>query len=234
MTLIFYLIIAILIFDYALERILDGLNASCMGQAIPHDLMGLYDQQKYDAQQLYQKTNTRFTLISSTFSLLVLLIFLSLSGFSYVHNFAAGVTASPIIQALIFFGLLVMAQDIVSIPFQLYKTFVIEERFGFNKINGKLFVADKIKGWLLLAVLGGSVLSIITWFYYQTTDMFWIYAWLLVGGISLFFSMFYSQLIVPLFNKQTELQDGELKRAIEDFAATVDFSVKDIFVLDGS
>lgn len=233
-TTIYYIIIGILVFDYALERLLDGLNASRMGQSIPNELAGLYDQQKYETQQLYQQTNTRFTLISSTFSLVVVLVFLSLSGFARVHDFAVGATGSPIMQALVFFGVLMVAQDILGIPFELYKTFVIEERFGFNKITGKLFVADKIKGWLLLIVLGGAVLFMITWFYYRTTDMFWLYAWLMVGGISLFFTMFYSNLIVPLFNKQTELEDGELKSAIEDFAETVDFSVKDIYVLDGS
>ncbi|MCD6525932.1 MAG: M48 family metallopeptidase [Desulfuromonas sp.] len=233
-TTIFYIIIGILVFDYALERLLDGLNASRMGQAIPKELEGLYDQQKYEKQQLYQQTNTRFTLISSTFSLLVVLVFLLVEGFAHLHSFAVGASGNPIVQALVFFGVLMFAQDILGIPFELYKTFVIEERFGFNKITGKLFVADKVKGWLLLIVLGGGALFMITWFYYRTTDMFWIYAWLMVGGITLFLTMFYSNLIVPLFNKQTELADGELKTAIEDFAATVDFSVKDIFVLDGS
>jgi STE24 endopeptidase len=233
-TTIFYLIIAILIFDYTLERVLDGLNASRMGQPIPQELTGLYDQQKYAKQQLYQQTNTRFTLISSTFNLVVLLVFLALSGFAHLHNFAAGVSTNPIFQSLIFFGVLMLAQDIIGIPFDLYKTFVIEERFGFNKVSAKLFVADKIKGWLLLIILGGAVLFMLTWFYYRTTSMFWIYAWLMVSGISLFLFIFYSNLIVPLFNKQTELAAGELKSAIEDFATQVDFPVKDIYVLDGS
>ncbi len=234
MTLIFYLIIIVLIFDYVLERALDYLNSSCMGKPIPNELIGLYDQEKYDAQQLYQKTNTRFTLISSTFSFLVLMLFLSLSGFAFIHEFATSVSVNPILQSLIFFGVLLFAQDILNTPFEIYQTFVIEERFGFNKTNGKLFVADKIKGWLLLVVLGGGMLVLITWFYYQTTSMFWIYTWLMVAVVSLFFMMFYSTLIVPLFNKQTELADGELKSAIEKFAAQVNFPVKDIYVLDGS
>ena len=233
-TTLYKLIIAILIFDYVLERALDWLNASRMGQGIPAVLDGLYDQQKYAKQQLYQKTNSRFSLLTSTFSLVVLLVFLSLTGFAWLHHFSAGVSDNVLLQPLIFFGLLMLAQDLISLPFQLYQTFVIEERFGFNKITAKLFVMDKIKGWLLMALLGGGVLFLITWFYYRTTDQFWLYAWGLMGGISLFFVMFYSNLIVPLFNKQTELEDGELKTAIETFAGKVDFSVKDIFVLDGS
>jgi STE24 endopeptidase len=233
-TTIFYIIIGILVFGYALERLLDHLNASRMGQAIPKELAGLYDQEKYDKQQLYQKTNTQFSLISASFSLVVVLVFLFVSGFARVHSFASGITGNPILQCLVFFGLLMLAQDIIGLPFQLYKTFVIEEKFGFNKITWKLFVGDKIKGWLLTAVLGGSVLSLITWFYHRTTDMFWIYAWLMVGGISLFLTVFYSNLIVPLFNKQTKLEDGQLKTAIEDFAGNVSFPVKDIYMLDGS
>ena len=233
-TTIYYTIIGILIFNYALERLLDLLNASRMGQEIPPELAGLYDRQKYEKQQLYQKTNTRFSLISSTFSLIVLLMFLLLTGFARVDMLVARINGNLLVQPLIFFGILLFVQDLISLPFQLYQTFVIEERFGFNKTSVKLFVFDKIKGWVLLAVLGGLVLFLITWCYYRTMDMFWIYAWLLVTGISLFFTMFYSDLIVPLFNKQTELEDGELKSAIEAFARKVDFSLKDIFVLDGS
>ena len=233
-TTIFYIIIGILVLDYAIERLLDHLNAGCMGQPIPRELAGLYDPEKYDKQQRYQKTNTQFSLITSTFNLLVVLAFLAVSGFARVHGLAAGLTDNPILQCLIFFGILMLAQDIMGIPFQIYNTFVIEEKFGFNKVTWKLFVGDKLKGWLLTTVLGGGVLALITWFYHRTMDMFWVYAWLMVGGISLFFAIFYSNLIVPLFNKQTKLEDGELKTAIEDFAGKVHFPVKDIYVLDGS
>ena len=233
-TLIFYIIIGILLLDYALERTLDYLNAGCMGKPVPEELQGLYDPKEYDKQQRYQKTNTQFSFISSTFSLVVVLAFLSVSGFARVHFFAAGITDNPTLQCLVFFGILMLAQDIIDLPFGLYQTFVIEEKFGFNKVTWKLFIADKIKGWLLTAVLGGSILALIAWFYHRTTDMFWIYAWLMVGGISLFFTIFYSNLIVPLFNKQTKLEEGELKTAIESFAHKVRFPVKDIYILDGS
>ncbi|SMD08995.1 STE24 endopeptidase [Desulfocicer vacuolatum DSM 3385] len=233
-TTIFYIIIGILVLNYALERLLDHLNISCMGQPIPKALEGVYDPEKYNKQQLYQKTNTQFELISSTFSLMVVLVFLFITGFARVHVFAAGITGNPIMQSLIFFGILMLAQDIMGTPFQIYKTFVIEEKFGFNKVTWKLFIGDKIKGWLLTTLLGGGILALITWFYHRTTDMFWIYAWLMVGGVSLFFTMFYSNLIVPLFNKQTKLEHGELKTAIEEFAVKVNFPVKDIYILDGS
>ena len=201
-TTIFYTIIIILVMDYLLERLLEHLNAGWMGPPIPKELTGVYDPEKYARQQRYQKTNTQFSLISATFNPAVVLVFLFCSGFAHVHGVAAGLTENPILQSLIFFGILMVAQDMIGIPFALYQTFVIEEKFGFNKITGKLFISDKAKGWLLAAALGGGILSLITWFYYRTTAMFWLYAWLMVGAITLFFTLFYSNLIVPLFNRQ--------------------------------
>jgi len=233
-TTIFTLIIVVLCADYVLERLLDTLNARWMGHAPPAELHGLYDAEKYRQQQNYQKLTTRFTFITSTFSLVLLLAFLSVDGFAWMHSVAAQLSGNGIIQALIFFALLWLAQALLSIPFDLYQTFVIEQRFGFNTMDGKTFVADKLKGWLLTLVIGGVLLAGIAWFYYQTRQLFWFYSWVTVSGFSLFFTLFYSNLIVPLFNKQTKLADGELKTAITEFAARVHFPVRDIYVLDGS
>ena len=233
-TLIFKIIIAILIADYVLERVLDGLNASWMRHEPPAELQGLYEAEKYRQQQHYQATTTRFSVITSTFSLVLLLGFLSVDGFAWVHDLAAQWSSSAMVQTLIFFGLLWLAQDLLSIPFDLYRTFIIEQRFGFNTMDAKTFVGDKVKGWVLTVVIGGAVLAGIAWFYYQTRELFWFYSWITVSGLSVFFTLFYSKLIVPLFNKQTKLEDGELKTAIEEFAARVDFPVQEIYVLDGS
>jgi STE24 endopeptidase len=233
-TSVFYIIIVFMLADYVLERVLEGLNSRWRGHAPPAELQDLYDPDKYRKQQRYQKATTRFGFITSTFSLVLLLGFLFLEGFAWVHQLAAQVSPNGIVQALIFFGILLLAQDVIGIPFELYHTFVIEQRFGFNTMKVRTFVTDKLKGLLLGALIGGVILAGIAWFYYQTREMFWIYAWLSVTAFSLFFTLFYSSLIVPLFNKQTRLEDGELKRAIEAFAAGIDFPVKDIYVLDGS
>lgn len=233
-TLVFNIIIVFLLADYALERVLEGLNSSWRGHVPAAELRELYDPHQYQKQQRYHKTTTKFGFITSTFSLVLVLGFLLFEGFAWVHQVAAQISTNGIVQALIFFGALLFAQDIISIPFELYRTFGIEQRFGFNTMNGRTFVADKLKGWILGAVLGGMVLAGIAWFYYQTREMFWIYAWLTLTAFSLFFTLFYSTLIVPLFNKQTRLEEGELKKAIETFAAKVDFPVRDIYVLDGS
>jgi STE24 endopeptidase len=233
-TVVLNLIIVFLLADYVLERVLEGLNARWMGHEPPAELQGLYDADRYRQQQEYQKANTRFGFITSTFNLLLLLGFLFIGGFAWVHQLTAQISANGIVQALIFFGILFLAQDVISIPFDVYHTFVIEQRFGFNTMDMRTFVSDKLKGWLLGAVIGGAILAGIAWFYYQTREMFWIYAWLTLTGFSLFFTLFYSSLIVPLFNRQTRLEDGELKDAIETFAARVNFPLRDIFVLDGS
>ncbi|MCA1796024.1 MAG: M48 family metallopeptidase [Geobacteraceae bacterium] len=233
-NLVLNLIIAFLLADYVLERVLEGLNSRWRGHTPTAELQGLYDPDRYLKQQRYQKTNTRFGFITSTFSLVLVLGFLLFEGFAWVHQLTAQITPNGIVQALIFFGVLLLAQDIIAIPFDLYRTFGIEQRFGFNTMNARTFVADKFKGWLLGALIGGVVLAGIAWFYFQTREMFWIYAWLSLTAFSVFFTLFYSNLIVPLFNKQTRLEDGELKNAIERFAVRVDFPLKDVYVLDGS
>ncbi len=233
-TIVFNIVIVFLLADYALERILELLNSRWLGHPPPEELLGLYAPEEYQRQQRYQKTTTQFGWITSTFSLALVLGFLLFEGFAWVHQLAAQISTNEIVQALIFFGVLLLVQDIIGIPFALYRTFVIEQRFGFNTMNIRTFVSDKIKGWILGALIGGVVLAGIAWFYYQTREMFWVYAWLTVSGFSVFFFMFYSTLIVPLFNKQTRLEDGELKNDIGAFAAKVNFPVKDIYVLDGS
>jgi STE24 endopeptidase len=127
-----------------------------------------------------------------------------------------------------------IGSDIISTPFSYYHTFVIEEKFGFNKTTRKLFFIDKIKGLLMSVVLGGGVLALIIWFYQLTGKNFWLYAWGAVAVFTIFMNMFYTKLIVPLFNKQTPLEDGELKSQIENYASKVGFNLNKIFVIDGS
>ncbi|MCL4126537.1 UNVERIFIED_CONTAM: hypothetical protein GTU68_028912 [Idotea baltica] len=127
-----------------------------------------------------------------------------------------------------------IGSDIITTPFSFYKTFVIEERFGFNKTTKKTFWLDKIKGWFMMAILGGLIISAIIWFYQSTGQYFWLYAWALVTIFTVFMNMFYSRLIVPLFNKQTPLEAGDLRDKISTYAETVGFTLNKIFVIDGS
>jgi len=231
---VFYIIIGILIFDYLLEQILDYLNATKRSAKLPEELKGIYDKEKYCQSQEYDKANHKFSIVTSTFNLLLLLLFLSFSGFAYVDEIARSVTSNTILIALLFFGIIMFASDIINTPFSIYDTFVIEEKFGFNKTTPKLFITDKLKGWLITAIVGGGLLALIVWFYQKTGPHFWIYAWILVSLFMIFMTMFYTSLLLPLFNKLKPLEEGELKTQITNFCKKVDFQLDNVFVMDGS
>ncbi|WP_417881997.1 M48 family metallopeptidase [Xanthomarina gelatinilytica] len=233
-TTLFYVILAILIVNFIIDKVLDALNAKHFNDPIPHELQDVYDETEYKKSQAYKKTNYRFGLLTSTFSLVLTLVFLFFDGFEYVDNIARSYSESPIIIALIFFGIIMIGSDILSTPFSYYRTFVIEERFGFNKTTKKTFVMDKIKGWLMMVFLGGGILALIIWFYQFSGNNFWLYAWVLTTVFTIIMNMFYAKLIVPLFNKQTPLDTGGLRDKISNYANSVGFTLDKIFVIDGS
>lgn len=231
---LFWIIIAILVADFLFEKFLDYLNTTRWNDKLPPVLAGIYDEEKYRKQQAYERENHRFGMISGTFSFAVTLAMFLFAGFAFVDSLAWDVTANAILAALLFFGIIMFASDIIQTPFEVYDTFVIEEKFGFNKTTIKTFILDKLKGWLLGAVIGGGLMSVIILIWQKTQMLFWIYAWLVVSAFSVFMVLFYSNLIVPMFNKQTPLQEGELKDAIHRFATKVGFKLDNIFVIDGS
>jgi len=233
-TTLFYIIIGIIIVNFIIDKVLGTLNAKHFNDALPQELQDVYDEDEYKKSQAYKATNHRFSNITSTFSLVLTLAFFLLDGFEYVDDIARSYSSNQIVIALIFFGIIMFASDIITTPFAYYKTFVIEEKFGFNKTTIKTFILDKIKGWFMLAIIGGGILALIIWFYEATGTHFWLYAWFLVTAFSVFMNMFYSKLIVPLFNKQTPLEEGELRNKIADYAKTVGFKLNKIFVIDGS
>ena len=233
-TTLFYIIIAIIIIDFLVDKILDALNAKRYDDPIPEELNDVYDQEEYQKSQRYKTTNYKFGLITSTFSLVLTLVFLGIDGFEFVDNLARSYSDNPIIIALIFFGIIMLGSDLLSTPLSYYQTFVIEERFGFNKTTKATFMLDKLKGLLMMAVIGGGLLAVIIWFYQITGTYFWLYAWALVAVFSVFTNMFYARLIVPLFNKQTPLETGKLRDQIYDYANSVGFNLDKIFVIDGS
>jgi len=232
--LIFYILIGILILKFIFDTTIDALNAKHYNDVIPSELEGVYNEKEYLKSQAYKKENYNFSLLISIFSIITTLLFFILDGFAFVDAIAKGFSSNSILITLIFFGIILFGSDLLSLPFSYYKTFVIEEKFGFNKTTKKTFVIDKLKGWFMLAVIGGGILALITWFYQITTSNFWIYAWALVTVFSIFMNLFYSKLIVPLFNKQTPLEAGILKNNIESFAQKIGFKLDNIFVIDGS
>ncbi|MGB7784752.1 MAG: M48 family metallopeptidase [Salinimicrobium sp.] len=232
--LLFYLILSIIIIDFIFDKFLDALNAKHFDDPVPASLQDVFDEEEYQKSQRYKKTRYRFGLISSSFSLAVLLLFFLLDGFELVDNIARSISDNAIVIGLIFFGIIMLASDILSLPFSYYSTFVIEEKFGFNKTSKMTFLTDKLKSWGMMIVLGGGILALIIWFYKIAGDNFWWYAWILVGVFSIFLNMFYARLIVPLFNKQSPLEEGSLRKKIEAYAQKEGFKLEKIFVIDGS
>ena len=233
-TTLFYILIAILIINFIIDKVLDFLNTKHFDDAIPSELKDVYEKEEYEKSQAYKKTNAKFSNLTGLFSLALTLAFFFFDGFKFVDELARNYSSNSIVIALIFFGIIMLGSDILTTPFSYYKTFVIEEKFGFNKTTRKTFIIDKIKGLLMTVVLGGGILALIVWFYQFAGNNFWIYAWALVAVFSVFMNMFYAKLIVPLFNKQSPLEDGELKTEIEKYATKVGFTLKNVFVIDGS
>ena len=231
---LFYIFIAILVLKFLVDQILDSLNASHFEDVIPEEVSDVYDPKEYKKSQSYKKTNHRFDIVTSLFSIVLTISFFFLDGFSLVDHFARVYSENSIVITLIFFGIILIGSDILTTPFSYYKTFVIEQKFGFNKTSKKTFFIDKLKGLLMSILIGGFILALITWFYEFAGAYFWLYAWGLVTLFSLFMNMFYSKIIVPLFNKQTALEEGDLKDAITKYANSVGFTLNNIFVINGS
>jgi STE24 endopeptidase len=233
-NLIFYLILIIPVAGFIIERYLDHLNAQMWSDKVPEKLKGICDEDQYRKSQHYHKENAGLSLWSSSFNLAVVLLMIIAGGFAFADQLARCFSSNLVVVALVFFGMIGLASDLINIPFSWYDTFIIEKKYGFNTMTLRTFITDHIKSWFLAVVVGAPVLGLISWFYYLTGKHFWLYAWGLITVFSVFMNLFYSELIVPFFNRQTPLPDGTLRKTIEDFAARAGFGLRDIFVIDGS
>lgn len=233
-TVILYIILGILTVDFILERFLEYLNKKKWSPVLPDALIGIYDQEKYHQSQNYQKDKLMPSLLSSGIGFIATVLMIYLGGFAWVDDLVRNYFEHPIAIALAFFGVIMFFSSLLGLPFSYYSTFVIEEKYGFNRTSLKTFVLDKLKGGLLSIVIGGGILALLIWIYLQTTVNFWWMAWMVIAFFMIFMAMFYSSLLVPLFNKQTPLENGELKDEISKFANKVDFKLDNVFVMDGS
>jgi len=231
---LFNILIAIIILNFFKDSILDYLNSKYFDNKIPEIISDIYDKEKYLKSQEYKKTQYKFNRISSTYSLLILLLFFYFDGFLILDNYCRSLFDSELIISLSFFGIIYFGNDLLSIPFSIYHTFIIEEKFGFNKTTKKTYIIDKLKSWLLTILFGGGILSFIIFQFQSVGQNFWIVAWIFISVVTLLINGLYAQIIVPLFNKQTKLEDGELKSEIEKYSKKVGFNLSNIFVIDGS
>jgi STE24 endopeptidase len=231
---ILFIILSITAFGYAFEQILDFLNLKSQRTDIPEEIASFYDKDKYLKSLAYHRELTRFSFFTSTFSFLLSACMLWFGVFGWVDAVLRESINDQTIHALIFFGILMLAGDVLTMPFQWYSTFVIEAKYGFNKTTIRTFITDKLKGYALMAIVGGVLMTTLLYLIQILGANFWIWFSVIAAVFVLVVNMFYTSLILPLFNKLTPLPDGELKSAIENFAAKVRFPLDNIFVIDGS
>lgn len=231
---IFFLIIIIPVAGFLLEQYLIRLNTRMWSDRLPEKLKGICPEDEYRKSQMYDRENVKLAFWSSIFNLALILIMIIAGGFSMVDGIARTISTNLVIVALIFFVIIGLASEVINIPFTWYDTFVIEKKYGFNTMTIRTFTTDILKSWFITVLIGIPVLALLTWFYYEAGSKFWFYAWALITGFSVFINFFYSELIVPLFNKQTPLGDGTLRDKIGTFADRTGFKLKNIYVIDGS
>jgi STE24 endopeptidase len=231
---ILYLLLVIITFDFFLERVLSYLNRKSSKKPIPSELEGIYDEDQYAKSQAYQAEVSRFAIISSSISFLLMFSAIYFGWFGVLDDWIRTFSPLDMLSTLIFFGILFVISDFIGIPFSLYGTFVIEEKYGFNKTTIKTFILDKIKGYLLTIIIGGILLAVLIYMVNFMGLNFWLYFWAVIAGFMLLANMFYASLILPLFNKLKPLEDGGLKESIQEYSEKVKFPLKNIFVMDGS
>ena len=225
----------ILFFEYLLSFIVRTLNLIALDPKLPEEFKDTFDSDKYIKSQEYTRTNSKFSYITSTFSLLITLIFIYGGIYNIIDQWLIGFLENKIVIGLLFFGLLTLITDIISLPFSIYRTFVIEEKFGFNKTTYATFFFDKIKGYFLMIIIGAPVLSVILYFFETFPKEYsWIYAWALITIFSLIMQPIFNILIAPMFNKFTPMPEGPLLDKIKNYLQKVNFPVKKLEVMDGS
>lgn len=232
---ILLIIYAVIILNYLVDLLSGLLNYNSFDNKIPDNVKDIYNDKEYLKSQEYKKENFRFNLITSTFSFIILNLVLYNGYFgtldSLVRNYTFENEISP---SILFFFSIYFINDIILIPFQLYRVFFIEEKYGFNNMTLSTFIFDKLKGYFLAIIIGLLLLVPLLILILLYPQNFWIYAWVFLSVFMIFLNMFYTSLIVPLFNKLTPLEDGDLKNSLNDYSKNVDFSLSNIFIINGS
>ena len=228
------IIIATLLVDFVLNLAADIYNLQFLDKGLPNEFSDVYDEETYDKSQQYTKVRTKFGFITSTFNLVLLLVFWFAGGFQWLDALVRSWELGVIWTGLVYIGLLLVARQVITLPFSIYSTFVIEERFGFNKTTPKTFVLDLLKGLGLGIALGGPLLAGILAFFTFIDQYAWLYAWGAVTVFTLFIQFVAPTWIMPIFNKFEPLEDGDLRQKIREYADKVNFALEGIYVMDGS
>ena len=232
---ILLIILFVIVVNYLLDLFSGLLNYRSFNDKIPSNVRDIYNKEEYDKSQKYKKENFRFNLFISSYSFIILVIVLYSGYFgvldSTIRNYTLENEISP---SVLFFFSIYLINDIILLPFQFYRVFVIEQKYGFNTMSLKTFILDKLKGYLLTLIVGLIVIVPLLILILLFPQSFWIYSWILLSFFMIFLNMFYTSLIVPLFNKLTPIDDGDLKDSLNSYAEKVGFSLSNIFVINGS
>ena len=228
------ILLTILIGTYLLDAMVNSLNVRNAETELPAEFAGWYDAEKYGKSQQYLRETTRFSILKDSILTPATVAFILLGGFNLADRFARGFDMGTIVTGLIFSGVLLLASHLVNIPFTVYKTFVIEERYGFNTTTPRTFITDIVKAWVLTALIGGIILSFVLWFFEKAGPWAWVWCWLFVIGFQVLLSLIAPVVIMPLFNKFEPLKAGDLRDAIEAYAGVRKFKMRGIFTMDGS
>jgi STE24 endopeptidase len=224
----------ILITSYLIETIASFLNIKAMSIDIPPDFKDIYNQQEYRDSQNYLRTTSKFSILQNSFNLMTIILFLLLGGFNQVDLWARGFGFGSILTGLIYISTLFFFTSVINLPFSIYSTFYIDEKFGFNRTTVATFILDTIKATILTVLIGIPLLTLILWFLLKTGTYSWLYCW---GGVfifSLIVQLLAPVLILPLFNTFTPLEQGKLKEAIAQYCQFENFQLRGVFTMDGS
>ena len=228
------IIIAALALEFLLNTIADALNLKALKHEIPPALAGVYKPDEYRKSQEYTRSRTRFGFVTSSFGLLIILLFWFTGGFNFLDQIVRSWGFGPIANGLYYIGILVIAYELLTLPSSVYVTFVIEERFGFNRTTPRVFITDRLKGLAITILLGGFVLAAILVLFEYAGDYAWLYCWLTVTILTIVIQFIAPIWIMPLFNKFTPMEPGELKDAIQSYTRSTGYEVGNISVMDGS
>ena len=230
-----FLLLVIVTISFLFELISGLLNFNSFDKPLPENVRNIFSKDEYSKSQSYKKANFKFGLVSSIYGFLIIFIVLYFGLLGELDSYLRNITfENEISLSILFFLSIFLISDLIKIPFQLYKIFVIEANFGFNTMKISTFLVDKIKSYIISSFFIVILITPLLLFIMLYPESFWIYFWMLISAFLIFANIFYTSLIVPLFNKLEVLKDGELKQKLDDFSIKVNFPLSNIFVINGS
>ena len=229
-----YIFIFFILFGFVFSSILEYLNSKNWKDSVPDTLKDFYKESDYKKAKSYKLDRDKVSLISSLISTILTIIFIFSGVYGKVSDYSLYYFDNLFLQSAGFFLFFLLISTIISLPISYYSIFTIEEKYGFNKSTMSTFIKDKIKGLIISLLIGGFILYIIIQLYNFFEANFWLWLWVFLSAIIIFTNMFYTTLIVPIFNKLSPLEEGSLKNKIEKYSKKIGYSLDKIFVIDGS